>query len=378
MEEITRHLSEVIGPRPAGSEADHQAAKYLLGTMKNMGLDVQLQPFKFMGWEPTGPTNVEILAPFNKTLSSGCFMFSDSTPKGGITGKLTFVGTMYLCPGMFEWPKYVVKNEKDEACGYIIANTGGRAINFVLHELGRQFGRAPYIMVDKDAHDLFQKELNAGREVQVCIETSGRILADMTTANVIGRIQGSSLPDEEIVLCAHYDASPQSHGADDNASGVEAMLQVAERIQARGRPKKTVTFIAFAAEEYLCYGSKYFVQTLKENGLLGRIKNVLNLDMVGHGEYLWVHVAPESYRRQIESAFQKDISDLIGWDWTSAIMPISDHHPFFVEGIPSAMFICWPYEDYHQPSDTFDKIDPDLIRKSAIAADSVIRRLAGV
>lgn len=378
MEEVTKYLSEVIGPRPAGTPADHAAADYIAGVMRGLGLDVRKQSFKFLGWEPTRPSTVEILSPDARKVPTGCFMFSDSAPEGGLTGRLEYVGTMYLCPGMFEWPKYAVLDKAGEPQGYIIAQTGGRAINFVLYQLGRQFGRAPYVMVDLAAHEYFQEQLKAGKEVTVRMDTGGKLLPDLVTSNVIGEMRGSELPDEEIVVCGHYDSSPSSPGADDNASGIEAMLQVAERIKALGQPKKTIRFIAFAAEEYLCYGSKYYVQLLKERGLLGRVKNVVNLDMVGHGEYLWIHVAPESYRRQMEDAFKEDIAGQIGWDWTSSIMAISDHETFYAESVPSAMFIGWPYEDYHQPTDTYDKVDPKLIEKTAIAATGVVRRLVGL
>ena len=147
MNDITRHLSHTIGPRPAGSENEHSAARYISQTMTELGLTVETQPFSFLGWKPTRPTTVELLAPEKRRIPSGGFLFSGSTPEGGVQGSIAHVGTMYLCRDFFEWPKYAVKAPDGSDLGYLVANAGGRAINFVLYELGRLFGRMPYAVV---------------------------------------------------------------------------------------------------------------------------------------------------------------------------------------------------------------------------------------
>lgn len=378
MEDVTKHLAEVIGTRPAGTAADHAAAAYIASVMAALGLETSLQEFSFLGWERLSAPEVEILGDATRAVPCGSFLFSGSTPAQGVTGTVEYLGTMYLCPGMFEWPKYAVKDAAGNHLGYLVAHAGGRAINFVLYDLGRQYGCAPYVVIDLPTHEFFQAELAAGRAPTVRMATRGRILPDQKTQNVVGLVKGTELPDEEIVVCAHYDSTLDSRGADDNASGVHAMLRAAEALLARGRPKKNVRFMAFAAEEYLCYGSKYFIETLKERGELHRVKNVVNLDMVGHGDYVWVTAAPESYRRLIERSFAADLAGKLRYEWNNNMVPISDHYHFHAEGIPSAMCICWPYDDYHQASDDYDKVDPELIEKIALGAAGVVARLVGL
>lgn len=375
MDDITRHLSQIIGPRPAGSENEHTAARYIAKTMTELELAVEIQPFSFLGWKPTRPTKVELLAPEQRQVPSGSFLFSSSTPEGGIEGRVASAGTMYLCRDFFEWPKYAIQAADGSDLGYLVANTGGRAINFVLYELGRLFGRMPYAVVDLPTHDYFQAQLAAGNEIRVCMDTAGVVTDGLLSHNVMGVLPGTCLPDEEIVVCAHYDSTIDSPGACDNASGVDAMFRIAESLSQGPKLAKTIRFIAFGAEEYLMFGSKFHVATLKEKGLLDRIKNVINLDMVGFGDHLAVTVSPESCKRRLQTVFG-DLPNAIRVEYDSNVLPVSDHYPFYEEGIPVAMFLGWPYDDYHQTTDSYDKIDPRMIERTAESATAVIRQMA--
>ena len=376
MEDITRYLSQTIGPRPAGSENEHRASRYIAQAMTSLGLAVETRPFYFLGWEPTRPATVQLLAPDSREVPAGSFLFSGSAPEGGIEGQVSYVGTMYLCRDFFEWPKYAVKAADGSDLGYLVANTGGPAITFVLYELGRFFGRMPYVVVDVPTHDYFQKQLAAGREIRVRMDTAGTVKDNLLSHNVMGVLPGTCLPNEEIVVCAHYDSTLTSPGACDNASGVDAMLRIAEALGQGPKPAKTIRFIAFGAEEYLMFGSKFHVATLKEKGILDRVKNVVNLDMVGFGDHLAVTVTPESYKRRLQSVFA-GLSDAVRVEYNSAVLPVSDHYPFYEEGIPVAMFLGWPYDDYHQATDSYDKIDPNMIRRAAEAATEVVRQMTG-
>lgn len=376
MENVTRHLSQTIGPRPAGSENEYQAGQHIAKTMTSLGLTTEIQPFYFLGWEPTRPAKVQLLAPETREIPAGSFLFSGSAPEGGIEGQIAYVGTMYLCRDFFEWPKYAVKAADGSDLGYLVANAGGPAITFVLYELGRLFGRMPYVVVDLATHDYFQEQLAAGRKVRVNMDTAGVVSDGLLSHNVMGVLPGTCLPDEEIVVCAHFDSTLTSPGACDNASGVDAMLRIAEKMAQGPKPVKTIRFIAFGAEEYLMFGSKFYVASLKEKGLLDRVKNVVNLDMVGFGDHLAVTVTPESYKRRLQSIFA-GLTDAVRVEYNSAVLPVSDHHPFYEEGIPVAMFLGWPYDDYHQSSDTYDKIDPEMIKRTTEAATEVVRQMAG-
>ncbi len=107
------------------------------------------------------------------------------------------------------------------------------------------FGRMPYAVVDLSTHEYFQKQLAAGHEVRVRMDTAGVVRDGLLSHNVMGVLPGTCLPDEEIVVCAHYDSTLASPGACDNASGVDAMLRIAETLAQGPKLAKTVRFIAF-------------------------------------------------------------------------------------------------------------------------------------
>ncbi len=376
--EITKYLSETIGERLAGSEADRKAAEYIAGKMKELGLEVEYQKFKFVGWEITRKARLELLQPEQKEILTGSLMFSESTPEGGIIGKIKYVGIQYVIPKLFEWPKYAIVDDKGNHLGYILAHIDGPAMNFVLTDMGKDYGCAPYVIVGQEIHTYFQEKLAAGEEISVRMDTAGKHAPSLETQNVIGTLRGSALPDEEIIVCGHYDCGFESHGADDNASGIDAMLRAAKALVEKGGTKKTVKFVAFGAEEYLLYGSYYYAKTLKEQGQLARVKNVINLDMVGSGEFLWVWVAPESFKQQVADALDQSIKGEFDIQWNLELLPASDHWPFFEEGVPSVHLIFWPYEYLHQEHDSYDKIEVDKIEKAAKATTAIAERLAGV
>jgi len=125
------------------------------------------------------------------------------------------------------------------------------------------------------------------------IELKAEIMMDSEreAANVIGRIEGCdpSLKDEVVIISGHYDGGGKDpdgviyNGANDNASGVGVMLEIARAmIESRIRSRRTILFIAWGAEEQGGYGSKYFLD--HPPLALEKIVSAFILDCVGHGE----------------------------------------------------------------------------------------------
>ena len=106
--------------------------------------------------------------------------------------------------------------------------------------------------------------------------------------NVIGRMPGSSLPDELVIVGGHYDSrqeQPQipmhTPGAEDNASGCAGVLEAA-RVFAQFPPQRTMIFVCFAGEEQGLYGGAAFAQSLQDNGTLADVDLALIMDMIGY------------------------------------------------------------------------------------------------
>ncbi|HUW18358.1 MAG TPA: M28 family peptidase [Sedimentisphaerales bacterium] len=207
--------------------------------------------------------------------------------------------------------------------------------------------------------------------------------------NIIGVLPGSdpNLADEVVVLSAHYDHLGKTKkgvllGACDNASGVAALLEIAEHLSmATNRPRRPVCFASFDCEETFTLGS--FVFTCQPDFDKHRIAAMVNVDLLGRdfldvvADSVFV-VGTELYpglREQIlQRAAQAGIRVLpIG---TDLIGPRGDHVAFETLEIPVLFFSCGLYNDYHKPTDTAEKLNYSAVKKSAELIASAIEVLA--
>ena len=190
-----------------------------------------------------------------------------------------------------------------------------------------------------------------------------------TGTNLIGYVKGKS--DKAIVISAHYDhlgtnGSQIYFGADDNASGVGAMLAFAEYFH-KHRPHHTLLFIAFDAEESGLRGAAAFVKAPAVNK--ERIVLNINMDMIAHNDTgelyasgtfknpaLRTIIEGEDKNTGIKILFGHDLPDTGKEDWTMQ----SDQGPFAKENIPFIYFGVEDHKDYHKPTDTFENINQDF------------------
>lgn len=199
--------------------------------------------------------------------------------------------------------------------------------------------------------------------------------------NLIATIDGRSPDAPVIVLSAHYDhlgvhEGEIYNGADDNASGVAALLETIAWFQANP-PENTLVFVFFDAEEQGIAGSAYFVRAMPED-LKARLALNLNLDMVSRadrgeiyavGGYHYPDLVPliDSVAGDAPISLKRG-HDSPEWgeqDWSL----MSDHAPFLRAGVPILYLGVEDHADYHRPTDTFDKVDPDTFAR---CVDTVI------
>ncbi len=204
------------------------------------------------------------------------------------------------------------------------------------------------------------------------------------TNNVVGLLEGSDpeLKNEVIVVGAHYDHEGMRsgyiwNGADDNGSGTSGVLTLAHTLTtAPERPKRSILFALWGAEEKGLIGSYYFV----DNPVvpLESIITKKNLDMIGRDQSrpeAGIHAADNKNQVYVTLSEQlpllekvtKENNELIGLDITLRVTNVtgggSDHAPFARRGIPVSFFFTGFHEDYHQPSDTVEKINFDKMAK---------------
>lgn len=204
--------------------------------------------------------------------------------------------------------------------------------------------------------------------------------------NVLGMMRGTDKKDEYVFVTAHYDHLGKRgdeifYGADDNASGTSTVLELAEAFAvARNnykRPRRNVVFMLVTGEEKGLLGSGYY----SSNPIIP-IKNTvvdINIDMVGRIDekhkddpnYLYVigsdRLSTDLHKIN-EDMNQKYSQMTLDYTYNDEKDPNryyfrSDHYNFAKVGIPAIFFFNGVHADYHQPTDTPDKIDFDLMEK---------------
>lgn len=196
--------------------------------------------------------------------------------------------------------------------------------------------------------------------------------------NLVARIAPDAAPSDTpvIAITAHYDHLGMRdgeifNGADDNASGVAALFSAIEWFQANP-PENEILFIFFDAEERGLTGSHAFVEGLPDS-LTDRIALNINFDMVSRadkGELYAVgsHHFPELVPLIDGVADDAPIKLLRGHDspeWGDQDWSLqSDHAAFLRAGIPIIYLGVEDHADYHRPSDTFDKVDPEAFART--------------
>ena len=210
---------------------------------------------------------------------------------------------------------------------------------------------------------------------------------DVKTENVVAIIPGAEIPEEYIVISAHLDHVGVKNGqiyngADDDGSGNVAMLEIAEAFQMavneNNRPKRSIIFLHVTGEEKGLLGSKYYT----ENPLYPLENTVanLNIDMIGRLDPKRVNKDP-NYIYLIGSDKLSnelhEVSERINRTYTNLILDYtfnadndpnrfyyrSDHYNFAKNNIPVIFYFNGTHEDYHQPTDTADKINYDILQK---------------
>jgi len=188
---------------------------------------------------------------------------------------------------------------------------------------------------------------------------------DYEGVNVEATIPGVNRSSDRVyVICAHYDTVPGSPGADDDGSGVAAVLAAAKTFSSY-QFHHTVRFVAFSGEEEGLLGSHEYAREANESG--ENIMGVLNADMIGYTE-------TETGRRTIEiqevttSEWMTDLSINLTERYSmlnlsvsrAGSRPYSDHHSFLSYGFNATFFFEFEFNDYyHSSEDTIDKMDLD-------------------
>ncbi|WP_250432401.1 M28 family peptidase [Hanstruepera flava] len=206
------------------------------------------------------------------------------------------------------------------------------------------------------------------------------------TENVLAFIEGTEKPEEVLIISAHYDHLGVEnelvyHGADDNGSGTSAVMEMAQAFKlaalAGHKPKRSILFLHVTAEEIGLQGSQYYTNNpvFELNKTLAN----LNIDMIGrvdnkhsnNKDYIYL-IGADRISKELHYISEKVNNQYFDMelDYTyndendrNRYYDRSDHYNFAKHNIPVIFYFNGEHNDYHEPSDTPDKIDYDLLAR---------------
>lgn len=268
----------------------------------------------------------------------------------------------------------------DELQGREAGFHGSRVTSEYIVSLLQWMGVSPLADSYFQPFDAYRKERQKKGRLEVHPDSIAKLKQEvhqkLSMRNVLGMIPGKNTK-EYVIVGAHFDhlgidpvldGDQIYNGADDNASGVSAVLQIARAFLASGQqPERNVIFAFWDGEEKGLLGSKYFVQTCP---FLSQIKGYLNFDMIGRNNkpqqpkqvvYFYTAAHPvfgdwlkediRKYGLQLEPDYRA---------WKNPIGG-SDNGSFAKVGIPIIWYHTDGHPDYHQPSDHADRLNWDKV-----------------
>jgi aminopeptidase N len=299
--------------------------------------------------------------------------------KGGM-GRLAQREPLARRPAVFSAKKMA------EAIGYLSSpalegrGSGSRGLEMAARYLAGEF-KAAGLKPAGDAEGSYFQEFEADGP-------DGKVIQ----RNVIGVIPGTKAgwAGQSVVLAAHYDhlglGWPDQRrgdegklhpGADDNASGVAVLLELARALAAGPPPERSIVFAAFAAEEAGRAGSRHYVANSPRYPAKKALAMV-NLDTVGRlgGGKLLV-IGASSAKEWMHILRGAGYVTGVPVEAVPEELDSSDQVSFEEAGVPAVQFFTGPHLDYHRPTDTAEKVDVEGLLKVGSVAREVIEYLAG-
>ncbi|MFI5114502.1 MAG: M20/M25/M40 family metallo-hydrolase [Terriglobales bacterium] len=400
------HLTENIGPRPAGSPQAQAAAEYVAAEMRKLGLDVRLEEASVSHWV-RGEEKAELVeypgqAPqTTQRIVLATLSGSSATPAEGLTADVIVVHSFDEL-GVLGREKVagrivlfnVVYDERKALAGYAFEAYGeavgyrGRgakaaadlgAVASLIRSVGGADYRLPHTgysvpagipaaaLAAEDA-DLVEHLAAQGRVRMHLILTPQR-LPDSTGYNVVADLKGSEHPEQIVVVSGHLDSWDLGRGAIDDGAGVVISMAAAQLLQQLHlRPRRTLRVIAWMDEENGGGGNQAYAKAHAAE-MSNHIAVIESDAGAGHplGYAIRMSAAAASALEPIMDVLRPIGSTVLH---PTNYGPGSDIEPLVEAGVPGIGIIQdgRKYFDYHHTAaDTLDKVDPQELRENAAA-----------
>jgi len=392
---VTYLSSDKLEGRRTGTNGEKMAAEYISNTFREIGLlpkgsENYYQYFDINeGREIRNTTRLSING---NTLTVGKDFFPltysanavvESVPSIALqeAGEPWFLDLKEMLEGAANNPHYDLQAAlqtklsqmiKRGAKAVFIYNTSPIADQLAFAEKERTTPLSvPVVYIQKEAAKKYFNDVSASLDINLKTEIGDKMRRG---SNVVGYLDNGAA--YTVVLGAHFDhlgfgedgnsmqrGSKEIHnGADDNASGTAALIEIARALKMSKNKANNYLFVAFSGEELGLYGSKYFADNPTID--LGKVSYMINMDMLGRlneetktitvGGYgtspLWGELYAASGKNKLYN------TNLVYRFDSSGTGP-SDHTSFYRKDIPVLFYFTGLHSDYHKPSDDFDKIN---------------------
>jgi hypothetical protein len=437
LESLAQALLDSIGPRLTGSSGIERAQAWAVSTLESWGVDARLERYgTWEGWE-RGPSHVDLVAPRVRSLEGGILAWSPGTGGRPVEAGVTylpeidsradwdaFLGTVTgkwvmmsfpqpTCRSNDQWVEFQQSGSGqrmsdarqegsrrwDQSMTVLQSLVGGtRAVHEAIERAGaagiitsewpgfpgvtRVFDadnrRTPTFELSCEDYGLVHRLAENVQEPVVRLTAESTNRGEVPVFNVIGEIRGGELPNQYVMLSAHYDSWEGASGATDNGSGSVLMLEVMRVLRSvYPEPKRTILIGLWSGEEQGLNGSRAFsedhpevvdsLQVLwnQDNGT-GRIINISSQGLVELAGSLarWLALVPSEVSNYVEL----DVPGNPGGGG-------SDYASFMCHGAPGINLsaLNWDYSGHtwHSNRDTYDKLVFDDLRNNVVLTASL-------
>jgi len=391
-----RALCTEVGPRLAGSPGDGRAIAWGLATMKRLGFaNVRAESVTVPRWE-RGECRVEITAPWPQPLVAVALGGSVATPEGGIEAEVVSAGSIDELKALGEsrvrgrivfFRGHMERVRTGAGYGAAVGVRGRGAaeaaklgaVGVVIRSVGTDSNRDPHtgamrydstgtriaaLALSAPDADLLDRQIASGRPVRLRMTNTSRMAGEARSANVIGEIPGRGPSPGIVVAGGHLDSWDLGQGAHDDGAGCTIMIAAARLAAAQGPPRHTIRVVLFANEEFGLSGARDYAR--RHESELDRHIVTMESDLgafdvwglqTGFGPGREALVAP------ILSVLAPICTEYAGDGSRGG----ADTGPLCARGVPALQLAtdAAPYFDlHHSANDTFDKVDPALLREN--------------
>ena len=393
-------LTDGIGGRATGSEANLASVEWALARFREAGVDARKEGFQMPAlWlERSATATIRGTRSFSPRIAAS--PFSAPTPAGGLTAPLVDGGhgsaddfTRLGATARGAWVLIETEELKDldglfreyAATAQIEPRAVAAGVAGLVYQSSRPnnvlarhnafLGPAnplPIVMMERDGAGRALRLLRGGQALTLAVALDLRTGGAYESFNVIGEIRGATKPDEIVVIGAHLDSWDLGDGALDNGANVAMLIDIARQIKRLGlQPARTIRFVLWNGEEQMLVGSWRYTQAHQVE--LDRHVMASSYD-IGTGRITGFFTGG---RPEIAAATTAALAPLAGLGpFTQVDAPIvgTDNFDFMLEGVANLVANQESANygpNYHARSDTYDKADLHQLRLNAGIAATV-------